>query len=79
MKHCSGSYQRRQQYETLLWFIPEKTTIWNITLVLIREDNNMKHCSGSLIWTRGVFHIVVFSGMNQSNVSYCCLLCYEPE
>jgi hypothetical protein len=27
MKHCSGSYQRRQQYETLLWFIPEKTTI----------------------------------------------------
>jgi hypothetical protein len=27
MKHYSGSYQRRQQYETLLWFLPEKTTI----------------------------------------------------
>jgi hypothetical protein len=27
MKHSSGSYQRRQQYETLLWFISEKTTI----------------------------------------------------
>jgi hypothetical protein len=46
MKHYSGSYQRRQQYETLLWFLPEKTTIWNITLVHTREDNNMKHFSG---------------------------------
>jgi stalled ribosome alternative rescue factor ArfA len=94
-KHYSDSYQRRQQYETLLWFIPEKTTIWNITLVHTREDNNMKHSSGSyqrrqqyetllwfisektlssLVWIRVMFHIVVFSGMNQSNVSYCCLL-----
>jgi stalled ribosome alternative rescue factor ArfA len=47
MKHYSGSYQRRQQYETLLWFISEKTTICNTALVHIREDNNMKHCSGS--------------------------------
>jgi hypothetical protein len=37
----------------------------------------MKHCSG--LWTRAVFHIVVFSDMNQRSVSYCCLLWYEPE
>ena len=33
----------------------------------------------SLVWTRVMFHIVVFSGKNQSNVSYCCLLWNEPE
>jgi stalled ribosome alternative rescue factor ArfA len=38
MKHCSGSYQRRQQYETLLWFIPSyqrrqqyETLLWFIS------------------------------------------------